>query len=379
MTKRIIVLGGGAGGTMAANRLARQLGDEIKAKKAEVVLISNTDQHIYQPGFMYIALGEKEPEHFIRRENSIVHRNVVLITDRIEKIDVKKKVLKSRQNHYPYDYLVISTGSRPDFNSLPGLAEGASNFYTLDGAIKLRDQLANIEKGRILITVDVPHKCPVAPLELVLMLDEYFRKRGIRDKIELKYTYPINRLHSLEPVSRWAEPEFEKRHILSETFFNLEKVDPKEKVAITMDGEEHPYDILISVPAHTGAQVIIDSGLGDEDGFIPTDRHTLKMENSDCVYVIGDATNLPISKAGSTAHYETETVVPNLMNRIKGRPETAVYDGKVACFLENSLHDASMIAFDYKNPPKPAAASEFIHWFKAVYNELYWLNARGIL
>ena len=379
MTKRIVVLGGGSGGTMVANRLARQLGDEIKKQEVEVVLISNTEKHIYQPGYLFIAMGEREPEHFIREEKRLVHRNVTLVFDDVDKIDKEKKVLQSKKQRYSYDYLVIATGSHPDFNSLPGLAEGNSNFYTLDGAIKLRDDLANLKEGRILLTVDVPHKCPAAPLEIILMLDDYFRKRGLRDKVELKYTYPINRIHSLEPVAKWAQPEFEKRNILSETFFNLEEVNPEKKLAITMDGEEHPYDILISIPAHTGAPVVINSGLGDEDGFIPTDRYTLKMEGSDDIYVVGDATNLPISKAGSTAHYQTETVIPNIISRIKGRPETALYNGKVACFLENSLEDASMITFDYKNPPNPATTSDLLHWFKSVYNELYWLNARGIL
>lgn len=379
MTKRIIVLGGGSGGTMAANRLGRQLGDEIKKGEVEVILISNTNTHIYQPGYLFVVMNEKDPQHFIREEKRLVHRNVTLIFDDIAKIDLDQNVLHSSKKRYTYDYLVVSTGSYPDFTSVPGLKDGSDNFYTLDGAIKLRDKLANMEEGRILLTVDVPHKCPAAPLEIILMLDDYFRKKGVRDKVELKYTYPINRVHSLQPVADWAQPQFEKRNILAETFFNLEEVDPNRKVAITMDGEEHPFDILISIPAHTGAPVIVNSGLGDEDGFIPSDRYSLKMEGSDNVYVIGDATNLPISKAGSTAHYQTEIVVPNIINRIKGRPETARYNGKVACFLESSLEDASMITFDYNNPPSPAATSDLLHWFKSVYNELYWLNARGIL
>lgn len=379
MAKRIVVLGGGSGGTMVANRLGRQLNREIKNGEVEVVLISNTEKHIYQPGYLFITFNEREPEHFMREQKNLVHRNVTLVFDDVVTIDKEKNVIKSDKQSYPYDYLVISTGSHPDFESLPGLKEGSHNFYTLDGAEKLRDALAEMTEGKILLTVDVPHKCPAAPLEIILMLDDYFRRRGLRDKVEIKYTYPINRIHSLQPVADWGQPEFDKRNILSETFFNLEEVDPKRKMAITMDGEEHPFDILISIPSHTGAKVIIDSGLGDEDGFIPVNRHSLKMEGSENVYVVGDATNLPISKAGSTAHYQSETLVPNIISRIKGRPETAHYNGKVACFLENSLEDASMITFDYNNPPKPATTSDLLHWFKSVYNELYWLNARGIL
>ncbi len=379
MTKRVIVLGGGSGGSMVANKLARQLSKEIQNEEIEIVQITNSSKHIYQPGYLFIALNEKNPDHFIRSQSSIAHRNVQLIEDEITEIDVKNKFLKSKISQYDYDYLVISTGSYPDFESLPGLKEAARNFYTLEGATKLRDELVNFEKGTILITVDVPHKCPAAPLELVLMLDDYFRKKGNRKEVVLKYTYPIGRVHSLQPVAEWAEPQFEQRGIEFETYFNLEEVKPNEKLAVTMDGEEHPFDLLISIPAHKGADVIIQSNLGDESGFIETDRYSLKMAGQDDVYVIGDATNLPISKAGSTAHYQSEVLVKNLMNRLKGLPDTAVYNGKVACFLEASLEEASMITFDYQTPPAPAKPSDFMHWFKGVYNELYWLNAKGIM
>lgn len=379
MTKRVVVLGAGTAGTMVANRLARRLTDQIRSKEVEILLISNTEKHIYQPGYLFIVFNEKAPEHFIREEKTLVHRDVTLVFDEVRKIEPDQNRVLSDTAEYPYDYLIIATGSHPDFDSVPGLKESAHNFYTLEGAIRLRDTLADMKKGRVLITVDIPHKCPAAPLEFALMLDDYFRKRGVREQIEIKYTYPIGRIHSLEPVAEWALPQFEKRGIAYETFFNLEKVDPKRKVAITMDGEEHPFDVLISVPAHRGAQVVLDSGIGDEMGFIHTDRHTLKMVGSDNIYVIGDATNLPISKAGSTAHYQSEPLVHNLVSRLKGLPETAVYNGKVACFLENSLRDASFITFDYEHPPKLASTSELLHWFKAVYGEIYWLNVRAIL
>ncbi|MBO2531624.1 MAG: pyridine nucleotide-disulfide oxidoreductase [Thermoactinomycetaceae bacterium] len=379
MPRRIVVLGGGTAGTMVANRLARRLTDQIRSKEVEILLITNTEKHIYQPGYLSIVFNEQAPEHFIREEKDLIRRDVHLIVDEIQRIEPEQNRVLSDRAEYPYDYLVIATGSRPDFGSVPGLRESAHNFYTLEGAIRLRDTLAGMKRGRILITVDIPHKCPAAPLEIALMLDDYFRRRGVREQVEIKYTYPIGRIHALESVAEWALPRFEERDILHETFFNLERVDPERKAVITMDGEEHPFDVLISVPAHKGAQVILDSGIGDGMGFVPTDRHSLKMKGFDNVYAIGDATDLPISKAGSTAHYQSEPLIRNLVSRLRGLPETAVYDGKVACFLENSLRDASFIVFDYEHPPKPAAASELLHWMKMAYGEIYWLNVRGIL
>lgn len=379
MLKRIAILGGGVGGTTIANRLARQLSKEVGQKEIEILLISNTQKHIYQPGYLFVTFNEKELDHFVRHQNSLVHRNVTMVYDDVEKIDVEKKELSGRKDRYNYDYLIIATGSYPYFSAVPGMEKVAYNFYTPEGAEKLRDRLLTFDHGKVMIVIDVPHKCPAAPLEVTLMLDDYFRRRGVRDKVEIMYTYPIGRLHSLQSVADWAQPEFEKRDIHYETYFNMETIDPQKKVVNTMDGSEHPFDLLIAIPVHKGAPVILNSGLGDELGFIPTDRHTLKMEGRDDVYVIGDATNLPISKAGSTAHYEAEVLTRNLVSRVRGLPETAMYDGKVACFLENSLGDASYITFDYNHPPKPAETSELIHWFKAMYNELYWLTARGLM
>lgn len=379
MSKRIVVLGGGSGGTMVANRLARELDQQIRAGEVELLQIANMEKHIYQPGYIFITFNERKPEHFVRQQKRLVHRNIKLVFDNITKIDPDKNLLISAEHEYTYDYLVISTGSVPNFNSVPGLAEASHNFYTMDGAIRLRDALDKFEKGKVLITVDVPHKCPAAPVEITLMLEDYFRKKGIREQVEIEYAYPVERVHLLPTTAVWIQDQFDKRDIHYVTSFKMAKVDPEKQIVHGKDGSEHPYDLLISIPSHTGAQVILDSQLGDNNGFIPTDRYTLKMEGYDNVYVVGDATNLPISKAGSTAHYESETVVPNIVSRIEGRPESKRYNGKVACFLESGMDASSIINFDYNNPPYPLPPSELLHWFKAVYNEVYWLNARGIM
>ncbi|CEP67086.1 FAD-dependent pyridine nucleotide-disulphide oxidoreductase [Moorella glycerini] len=379
VTRRIVIVGGGVAGTMVANRLAKSMENEVYNGELEVVLIGNTGKHIYQPGFLFMAFNEGFLEQFAREEEYLLHPKVNFVIDAARHIDVDRKRVITGKQSFDYDFLVIATGSYPAMDSVPGLAAGAHTFYTPEGAEKLRHEILNFQGGTLLVTIDVPHKCPVAPLEFIFMADDYYREAGIRNKVQLKYTYPIGRVHSLEPVAKWAVKEFEKRGIEYEIFFNLEKVDPEKKIAYNMDGSEHPYDLLISIPAHRGARVIQESGLGDEDGFIPTDRYSLKMEGQDCVYVIGDATDLPVSKAGSTAHYEADVVVKNLISELKGLPATHRYNGKAFCFIETGLNEATYITFNYKQPPQPVPPSEMLHWFKLSYNEMYWLSARGIL
>lgn len=380
LAKNVVVLGGGTGGTMVANHIARTMRNEIKRGEVSITQITDTPKHVYQPSFLFVAVNHARVEDYTREQKNLLSFGVNLLVEQATRVNAKENTITlASGKQVSYDILVIATGAYPDFDSVPGLAEAADNFYTKEGSEKLRDKIAAFEGGKIVITIDVPHKCPVAPLELIFMLDDLFKDRGIRDKVDLLYTYPIGRLHSLEPVANWASPEFEKRGIGSEVFFNVESVDPKKKVVNTVEGSEVPFDILISIPAHRGAKVIQDSGLGDEGGFIPTDRHSLKAQGYDNIYVLGDATNLPISKAGSTAHYEADVVAENVIAELRGLPATHHYDGKVFCFVEAGLDKATYVSFSYAKPPAPTPATEMIHWFKLAFNEMYWLSARGIL
>lgn len=378
--KRIVIVGGGDGGTMVANRLARELKGEIKKKEVEVVLIAEEVNHVYQPGSLFVSLNRFPPDNFYRPQKDVVVSGVQLMLTRATLIDVKTNTVKVESGEtVAYDYLVIATGAHPTMDTVPGLKEGGHEFYTMQGALKLRDKLATMDHGRIVLAVDVPHKCPVAVIEFTLMLDEDLRNRGIRDNFEIVYTYPIGRPHSLVPVSNWLVPEFEKKGIQTEVYFNLDSVDPIKKTMESLEGSTYEYDLLVMIPAHRGAKVIFDSGLGDETGFIPTERDTLRMKDSNNVYVIGDATNLPISKAGSTAHYQTDVIVSNVRDSILGNPANHTYDGKVFCFIEGGLESATYIAFSYTKPPQPNEPSELLHWFKLMYNEIYWIALRGIL
>jgi len=254
------------------------------------------------------------------------------------------KCIRKRVKKLKYDYLVIATGSRPMPGLIPGLKEHGNMFYTLESAIELREKLRKFEKGRITIAMGVPHKCPVAPFEVIFMLDDYFNKKGIRDKVEIYYTYPIGRIHTLEPVAQWGVPEFERRGIKYETLFNMEKTEAHNgTIAVhSAEGFTVECDLLITIPPHRGTQAIIDSGISNES-WVPTNRYSLKYEGYENVCVAGDTTNLPISKAGSTAHFESDVVADNLIAEIKEGHSARDYDGKVMCFIETGFDKGTYI------------------------------------
>ncbi len=380
MAQEVVVLGGGVGGTVVANQLARAVAGQIDAGEVRLTQISASAHHVYQPLYLYMAFDQANPAEGRRPQASLLDPHVGLITASAERVDREQRdVVLAGGRRVHYDYLVLATGSRPAPEQVPGLQEGGHWFYTEEGALRLRDALLAFTGGRVVLVVGVPHKCPVAPLEFTFMLDEWLRGRGLRDQTELTYTYPIGRLHSLEPVARWAEPVMAQRGIRTETFFNVERVDPQARTVVGAEGTTLPYDLLVAIPPHSGQKVILDSGIGDKGGWVPTDRHTLQMVGDDHIYVCGDTTNLPISKAGSTAHFEADVIAANLASRLQGGHGSARYDGKVVCFIETGLSKATYVAFDYENPPQPKEPSALLHHMKLAYNRMYWLTSAGVL
>lgn len=376
---RILIVGGGTGGTIVANNLARRLAPEIRKRKVRITMLSASDQHMYQPGLLYVAFGQMMPDELYRDQKSLLETSIDFHVDPVDKFDLeKKKVVTSSGKTHDYDILVIATGSRVMPKKIPGLEEGSDTFYTEKGAVQMFKKLREFKGGNIGIVVGVPHKCPIAPVEVTFGLHDYFISRGIRDKVNIKYHYPINRMHSIENVAIWAKPEFDRMGIEIETFFNLEEVDAENRIAKSMEGSEYHYDLLISIPEHHGMDVIERNDLGP-DGWIPTDRNQLTMEGHDNVYVVGDTTNLPVSKTGSAAHFEAEVISENIASIIKiGTPVTE-YDGKVYCFIEAGHDKATYAMFNYDNPPDLKAANKSMHWFKMSYNKMYWTSVRGLL
>jgi len=376
MTQRIVIVGGGTGGAVLANRLADRL--DLTDGEVEVVVVNDGPDHVYKPTFLYIPFGKRTVEDASQPLVDLLDRRIRLVIDRVTGIDTDGKWLTLADGStIAYDYLVLATGSKLVPEQVPGLAEGGHHFYDAEGASRLRDALAEFESGHLVLSViGVPHMCPPAPLEFVFMADEWFRERGRRDDVEITYTYPIQRIHGLAPVAEWAQPRFEERDIHAETFFNPDEVDPEGKVIHTMEGTELSYDLLVAIPPHTGDPMIAEAGLGD-DGWVAVDNHTLEATNAEDVYAIGDTADVPTSKAGSVAHYEAGVIADRLLSEIQGRVPTDRYGGKTICFIEGGMDEATFIEFDYERPPVPRPENPFVHWAKLAYNESYWLTARG--
>ncbi|MGH8600395.1 MAG: NAD(P)/FAD-dependent oxidoreductase [Burkholderiales bacterium] len=376
---RILIVGGGTGGTILGNNLARRLAAELRSGKSKITMLSASDKHLYQPGLLYLAVGRMTPDELYRDQASLLEPGIEFHVDPVEEFHLDKNQVKGKSGKtWDYDIIVIATGSRIVPETIPGLAENSETFYTEETALKLFRRLQSFDGGRVVITVGVPHKCPMAPMEITFLLHDYFKDRGILDKVKMHYTYPIGRMHSLENVAKWVQPEYDRLGITYETLFNMKEVDGANKVLKSEEGSETPFDLLVAIPAHRGQEVIEKSGLG-QGGWVPTHRHRLNVEGHDNAFVIGDTTNLPISKAGSTAHYQAEALGENIAAIVKMGTPVRDYDGKVFCFIEAGKDRATYAMFDYQNPPDPQPPSRAIHWSKLAYNKLYWASARGLL
>ena len=376
---KILIIGGGMGGTILANNLARRLQPELRSGKAKLTMVTASDKHMYQPGLLYLCFGRVTPDELYRDQASLLEPGIGLVVDPVEEFLLDQNQVKTKGGKtIGYDILAIATGSRPVPELTPGLAENSETFYTEETALRMFRRLQAFEGGRVVIAMGVPHKCPMAPLEVAFMLQDYFKDRGIRDKVQLHYTYPIGRVHTLENVAKWAAPEFDRLGITYETLFNVKEVDGKAKVVKSEEGGETPYDLLISIPAHRGMEVIEKNKLG-AGGWIPVNRTKLNVEGRTNVFALGDTTNIPISKAGSTAHFEAEALGENIAAMVKLGAPVREYDGKVFCFIEAGKDRATYAMFDYQNPPDPKPPTKAVHWFKMAYNKLYWVSARGLL
>jgi sulfide:quinone oxidoreductase len=388
MPQHIVIVGGGVGGTIVANIVARALGSD----EADVTVIDSTGEHVYMPGWLYLPFNENEGVELSRPERRLLNRHVQLVTGTVVNIDTQNRELsvqsgpgvggsavKTTQSTYAYDYLVLATGARLAPEDLPGLTNGTGDwhdFYSLEGALRLRSALHNFDGGRIVLAIGgIPYRCPPAPLEFVFLLDEWLQKRGIRGRTEVQYLYPLPRVFPIESVAEVATPLLEDRGIKYTIFFNTEEVDTEQKVVRSLEGEEVPYDLLVVVPPHRGSRLIEAAGLGDAQGWLPTHRETLEVKNQERLFALGDATDLPVSKSGSAAHFQAKVVAARLISAIRGTeldPKHATYDGEVMCFLETGHNEATQLVFNYEHPPRPPRPSLYYHMEKQLFNRAYW-------
>jgi sulfide:quinone oxidoreductase len=378
----IVVVGGGSGGTLSANLLAKQLADEIRAGQVRVHLVLGSQQHIFQPGYLHVAFTGQDPAEIVREERSLVKQNVHLVEQPAERLDLKSQVvtLASGQN-LQYDYLIIATGSVPNPKAIPRLGEAALNFHTSpEESKRVWDTIQQFDGGHLIVGIaGVPHKCPPSPNEAAFLIDDYFRKRRIRDKVKLTFLTPYPRPYPAEPMSRVVEPLFKERGIEVVTFFNVESVDPTKKEIYSLEGESQSYDLLILVPPHRGADVVIKSKIGDADGWIPTDKNTMRITGYENAYAIGDATNIPVSKTGVTAHLEAITAANNIASAIRQRRELYKYNGRINCPFEMGSGKAAFVIGSYDMPVKEMHPSRIRYMMKKAFARFYWRTLSGSL
>jgi len=326
--KHLVILGHGTGGTIIAAKMRQRLAE----KDWRITVIDRDWQHHYQPGWLFIPFGIYTAADCVKPKSKFVPPGVTLVLDEITEIDPVKKQVKTRRDTYAYDWLVVATGARIMPDEVEGMAEGMGRdihtFYSQEGAVALYDQLKYFNKGRVVINIaELPFKCPVAPLEFAFMADWFFTKNGVRKNIEIELVTPLSAAFT-KPVAAGILGQIcEEKNIKVTPNYQIAQVDVANKVIKSYGDQEVPYDLLVAIPPNFGAQIIIDSGMGDPMGYVDTDHHTLKAKNYDYVYVVGDATNVPTSKAGAVAHYEADTIVDNLVREIDGQPPWPNYDG----------------------------------------------------
>ena len=355
MTHRIVILGGGTGGTLTANRLRRRYTPE----EAQIVVVDQDDRHVYQPGLLFVPFGLTHTEDIVRPRGRQLKDGITYRQSPIDFVDIEQnQVFLSDGSTLPYDLLVIATGAtlvpeETEGLTGPGWMEKVFTFYTPEGSAALEAALATFDGGRVVVNVvDMPIKCPVAPLEFCFLADWYFTERKIRDKVQLTYVTPLDNAFTKPVAAQQLAGMLAEKHIELVTEFNTGEVDGVEGKLVSYDGREVPFDLAVVIPAHGGAAYVGRSeGLGDELNFIPTDRRTLQSHARPNVFVIGDAAAVPTSKAGSVTHFEGDVLVENIVHFLAGEELEPVFDGHANCFIETGFHKALLIDFNYETEP----------------------------
>ena len=382
----LVILGGGTAGTMMANKLVRALPEGWR-----VTVVDRDDRHIYQPGLLFVPFGDSEARDLVRPRGKLLRREVRYVVAPIDRVDPEAKVVALADGtRLTWDLLVVATGTelRPEQTEGllgPGWRRSVFDFYSLDGAVALAAALEAFEGGRIVVNpVDMPIKCPVAPLEFALLADAWLTRRGLRSRTEIVYATPLDGAFTKPRASAVLGDMMQSRGIQVVPQFGTARVDGDARTLTAYDGRVEPFDLLVTVPLHGGSRAVGEA-LGDDLGFVPTDQHTLQSKAYDHVFALGDATDLPTSKAGAVAHFQGDVLLPNLLRWIDGRPLLPDFDGHANCFIESGNGKAMLIDFNYDTEPLPGRfplpgigpftlleESHINHWGKLAFRWVYW-------
>lgn len=339
---------------MVVNKLRRRL----PATEWQITVVDQNDLHDYQPGYLFLPFGLIAPEQVRRSRHPLITDGVDLVLSEVERVepDEHRVVLTGGQT-LGYDYLVIATGTSPRPDQTPGMLgeqwhRSVGEFYTYDGALALRQQLAGFTGGRLVVHVtEMPIKCPVAPLEFAFLADDWLRRRGLRERAEIIYVTPLDGAFTQPVASRELGHLLADKRIEIETDFMIERVDQQRRVIVSYDEREVAYDLLVTVPLNMGADFVERSGLGDELNYVPVDKHTMRSTADDSIFALGDASDIPTSKAGSVAHFSVEVFVDNFVELAQGRAMTGAFDGHSNCFVEAGGGKAMLLDFNYDTQP----------------------------
>lgn len=387
--KKLVVLGAGTAGTMVVNKLSHLL-DQAEWK---ITIVDQDETHYYQPGFLFIPFGIYGENDVIKPKRDFMPPGVELVVSEIELIEPEhNRVRLAKDNRYlSYDFLIIATGTHPRPDETPGLHDGEwrksiHDFYTYEGSVALANHLRTWQGGRLVINImETPIKCPVAPLEFAFLADWHFHKLGIRDRVDITLVTPLPGAFTKPRASKLLGNILEEKNIKVVPEFFVERVEADQKTLVSYEEEEVPYDLLVTVPVNMGAGVIGRSGLGDELNHVPVDRHNFLSTRYDNIFALGDAADLPTSKAGSVAHFAAEIFVENFIRYVDGLEMTAKFDGHSNCYIESGFGKGILIDFNYDVEPLPGKfplpgigpfsllqESEMNHWGKMMFRWIYW-------
>lgn len=386
-SRQIVILGGGTGGTMTANRLRRRFGPD----EAEIHVVDRDDRHVYQPGLLFVPFGLAHVDEIVRPRRRQLRRDIAFHENEIDAVWIDRdEVLLDDGTVLPYDALVVASGvdlqtEETEGLTGPGWNERVFTFYTPDGASALHEALERFDGGRLVVNfVDMPIKCPVAPLEFAFLADWYLRERGIRGRTELVYATPLDGAFTKPIASEHLAEVLAEKDVELVTEFNAGEVDGVGGTLTSYDGRGIDFDLLVTIPLHGGSAYVERSpGLGNALGFVPTDKGTLQTAAKPNVFALGDATDVPTSKAGSVTHFESEVLADNVAHFLADEELEAGYDGHANCFIETGFHKALLIDFNYVTEPLPGhfpspvglpllRESRLNHLGKLMFQWVYW-------